>query len=77
MMGFCPICRREAAVLPDKSGDADGIDCVRHGKFKVSETVFAIDHDKRASTEQWEAALEKAKVRQPSALAPLILSYDF
>jgi hypothetical protein len=76
-MGFCPICRREAAVIPEKSRDADEFDCSRHGKFKVSGTVFAIDRDKRATPEQWEAALEKSKARQPTGAAPLILSYDF
>jgi hypothetical protein len=76
-MAFCPICKREAAALPDKAGEADGFDCLRHGKFKVAATVFAIATSKRASTEQWESALERAKARQPSALAPLILSYDF
>jgi hypothetical protein len=51
---------------------------VRHGKFKVAASVLAIDRNKRNSPEQWEAAaLEKAKVRQPSASAPLIASYDF
>jgi hypothetical protein len=76
-MGFCPICRREAAVVPDNGGDADQFDCVRHGKFKVAASVLAIDRNKRNSPEQWEAALEKAKVRRPSASAPLIVSYDF
>ena len=76
-MGFCPICKREAAALPDKNGDADGFDCPRHGKFRVAGTVFAITRDKRAAIAQWEAALEKAKARQPSGVVPLILSYDF
>jgi len=76
-MAFCPICRREAAVVPDQTGDADQFDCVRHGKFRVAARVFAIARDKRVTTEQWEAALEKAKARQPSAVTPLILSYDF
>lgn len=76
-MAFCPICRREAAVIPEKAGDADQFACIRHGKFKVSATVFAIARSKRASINQWETALEKAKARQPSALAPLIVSYDF
>jgi hypothetical protein len=76
-MVFCPICRSEAAVLPDKTGDADGFDCLRHGKFRIAGTVFAIAREKRSKIEQWEAALEKAKARQPSALVPLVLSYDF
>lgn len=76
-MAFCPICRREAAMLPENAGDADEFDCPRHGKFRVAGTVFGIARDKRATAGQWEVALEKAKLRQPSAVAPLILSYDF
>ena len=76
-MAFCPICKREAAALSDRAEEVDGINCPRHGKFKISGTVFAIDREKRATPEQWEAALEKAKARQPRAAAPLILSYDF
>jgi hypothetical protein len=76
-MAFCPICKREVAMLPDNAGDVDGFDCPRHGKFKVAGTVFAIARNKRAATEQWETALERAKARQPGAETPLILSYDF
>ena len=64
-------------MLPDKAGEADGFDGLRHGKFKIAGTVLAIAREKRANLEQWEAALERAKARQPSALVPLVLSYDF
>jgi hypothetical protein len=76
-MPLCPICKQETAAFADKAGRADGFDCPRHGKFKVSATVFSINRDKRASAEQWHAALEKARARQPSGVVPLILSYDF
>jgi hypothetical protein len=71
-MTTCPICGTEAAAL-DKTGDADGFDCQEHGKFKVAGSVFATKNPNR---EQWEAALQRAKKRQPDAWAPLIQTYD-
>jgi hypothetical protein len=76
MTTSCPICRSEAAAL-DKTGDADGFDCHEHGKFKVASSVFAQASTKSASREQWEAALKRAKTRQPGAWAPVILTDDF
>jgi hypothetical protein len=72
-MTTCPICGTEAAAL-DKTGHADGFDCHEHGKFKVSSSVFATKNPNR---EQWEAALKRAKTRQPDAWAPVIQIDDF
>ena len=73
-MAICPICKSEVKAL-DKTGDADGFDCLHHGRFKVSSTTFATKAN--ASRDQWEAALKRAKARQPSEWAPLIQSTDF
>jgi hypothetical protein len=67
----CPICGAEAERLP-KTGDSEGFDCPRHGKFKVADTVFAIETNGR-----WEGALAKAKARAEVDELPLIMTYDF
>jgi hypothetical protein len=71
----CPICKSEAATL-DKLGDATGYDCEQHGRFRVVDTIFATADIDRPRA-QWEAALKRAKDRQPDAWAPLITSDDF
>jgi hypothetical protein len=38
-MAICPICKSEVPVL-DKLGHADGFDCPKEGRFKVSEIVL-------------------------------------
>ncbi len=72
----CPICKSKAKPL-DKVGDWLGFDCERHGRFKVALTVFEMPGFMYAGIDQWEAALSKAKAREPDAWAPLIQSYDF
>jgi hypothetical protein len=74
-MTRCPICGAEAGQL-DKTGDADGIDCTRHGKFKVSGTVLST---KRGSVQaEWERALERARSRKRSSDPwPTVISTDF
>jgi hypothetical protein len=61
-MDTCPICGSEAETL-DRTGDADGFDCPRHGKFKVADSVLRSEPTKNRL--EWEAALlraaEKAK----------------
>ena len=47
------------------------------GRFKVALTVFEMPGFMYAGIDQWEAALSKAKAREPDAWAPLIQSYDF
>lgn len=73
-LDHCPICKTEAQRL-DKIGDADGFDCPRHGKIKVSGTVMATKMD--ATAEEWEAALKRAKERADSDEWPIIDGYDF
>jgi NMD protein affecting ribosome stability and mRNA decay len=73
---ICPICKTKAKPL-DKTGDADGFDCPRHGRFKVAGTVWAQPSKTNASVEAWEAALKRAKGRKPDEwAAPVILSDD-
>ena len=67
----CPICGSEAEPLP-KTGDSEGFDCVRHRKFKVAGTVFAIHTNGR-----WEIAYAIAKARAEVGELPLIMTYDF
>lgn len=67
----CPICGSDAAALP-KTGDAEGFDCSRHGKFKVAGSVFASN-----IRGGWESALAKAKARAKADELPLIMTYDF
>ena len=55
---ICPICKSSAKPL-DRVGDAEGYDCLRHGKFKVAGTALVTKKD--ANSEQWEAALKRAK----------------
>jgi hypothetical protein len=73
---ICPICKSEAKVLA-KVGDAIGYDCPQHGKFRVVETIFAIPSKIGATREQWEAALKRAREREPSEWASRIRSDDF
>jgi hypothetical protein len=72
-MTHCPICGSEAAEL-DRTGDAEGYDCARHGKFKVSRTVLRTERN--SDQTRWEGALQKAKVRAGSA-RPMIITTDF
>ena len=59
-MTSCPICDAECATV-EITGDAEGYDCARHGKFKVSRTVLAVEASKTRG--EWDAALERAKGR--------------
>lgn len=70
-MNICPICGSAAEPLP-RTGDSEGLDCPKHGKFKVAGTVFAIDTNGR-----WESAFAKAKARANVDELPLIMTYDF
>ena len=72
----CPICKSEAAAL-DKLGDATGYDCGAHGRFRVASSVFATAHLVAAPRQQWEAALKRARDRQPDEWAPTIKTTDF
>jgi hypothetical protein len=81
-MTVCPICKPESQSLPP-TGQAIGYDCQTHGKFKVSDSVFAETRTADATREQWEAALARAKKRakteepdEPDGW-PTILTYDF
>jgi hypothetical protein len=73
-MTVCPICKSQADEL-DRTGDATGFKCPRHGRFKVASSVFATKQD--AAQEQWERALQKAKAIAPDAWAACIQTYDF
>jgi hypothetical protein len=73
-MTICPICKSEAKTL-DKIDLNDGFDCPQHGHFKISSTVQVTGQNK--SRDQWEAALKRAKARQPGAWAPVIIDDDF
>ena len=76
-MEKAPICKSEVPVL-DKLGHADGFDCPKDGRFKVSETVLSMPEFMRRPRADWEAALKKAKaVNQPEEWAPCITSYHF
>ncbi len=73
-MTTCPICNSEAKTLA-KTGDADGFDCPVHHRFKVAGTVFATRSE--ASSDQWEAALEKAKALTEPGELPIIIDNFF
>lgn len=70
-MNACPICGSETEPLP-KTGDYKGVDCPRHGKFKVSGSVLATN-----ANGKWEDALAKAKARAKADEIPLIMTHDF
>ncbi len=67
----CPICGFEAQPLP-KTGDSEGFDCPKHGKFKVAGSVLAVD-----TKRNWQEALARAKQRAKPCELPLIMTYDF
>ena len=73
-MTSCPICNAECTAL-DPAGDAEGYDCARHGKFKVSRTVLAVKPSKTGS--EWDAAFERAKGRASPGEWPCITTHDF
>jgi hypothetical protein len=73
---ICPICKTKAQPL-DKVGDAAGFECATHERFRVVDSVFAIPALCEAPREKWEAALRRAKQRQPGERAPMIETYDF
>jgi hypothetical protein len=73
---ICPICKSEAKLL-DRTGDATGYECAEHGRFRLAGTIFAIPVQIDALREKWEAALKRARERQPNEWAPLTESTDF
>lgn len=75
-MSTCPICGSKAGELP-KTGDAEGYDCPRHGRFKVSESVLRSEPRPGIGQSHWENALKTAKDRVASGETPLITTYDF
>ena len=72
----CPICGAKAKPL-DRISDADGFECVNDGRFRVSCSVSATTALVAKPKQEWRAALERSRARQPSAWAPMITSYDF
>ena len=75
-MNACPICGAETEEL-DRTGVAEGFDCPRHGKFKVSGSVLGSDAYLNAPSPQWEAALEKVRRRTIQDATPCITTSDF
>ena len=73
---LCPICKSPVVQQLNRTGDAIGYACPTHGNFKVADTVFAEAKAKDYTREQWEAALDKAKEREPESW-PLIITDDF
>lgn len=71
-MSTCPICGTKANELP-KTGDAEGYDCPRHGRFKVSDRVLR--SEQRRSVGEWEAALKRATDHAKPDELPLITTY--
>jgi hypothetical protein len=61
----------------DRTEDATGLDCERHGKFKVANTVFKDNRVKNYTPAQWEAALRKERERTKEGEWPVIKSSDF
>jgi hypothetical protein len=73
---LCPICKSPAQELA-RTGDATGFHRATHSVFKVADTVFAEQRTKNYTSEQWEAALRKAKERTKTGEWPLITTNDF
>jgi hypothetical protein len=73
----CPICKSAAVQELDRTGDAIGYACPKHGDFKVADSVFAEAKTKDYTTEQWGAALDKAEQRAEPDAWPLIMTDDF
>ena len=73
---LCPICKSAVQGL-DRTGDATGYACAKHGNFEVANTVFAEAKVKDYTEQQWEAALEKAKQRAEPDSWPLVITDDF
>jgi len=73
---ICPICKSPAQELP-RAGDATGFRCVMHNNFKVADTVAGELRAEAYTTQQWEAALQKAKQRTKLGEWPVIRSSDF
>ena len=72
----CPICKSPAEEL-DRTGDATRYYCATHTAFKVVHAVVADERAKDYTSEQWEAALLKAKQRRRPGEWPLITTNDF
>jgi hypothetical protein len=73
---LCPICKSPAVQELDRTGNATGFHCPTHGDFKVADNVFVVAKVKDYTPEQWEAALDKAKEREPEGW-PLVITDDF
>jgi hypothetical protein len=73
---LCPICKSAVQEL-DRTGDATGYACPKHGNFKVADSVFAEAKVKDYTEQQWEAALDKAKERTEPDSWPLVITDDF
>ena len=57
----------EVEVL-DRTGDAEGFDCFRHGKFKVSRTFLDVQLAKTRG--EWEAAFEGLRTEPAPTCGP-------
>jgi hypothetical protein len=72
----CPICKTEAQPL-DTIGDADDFECATHERFRLAGSVFGTPALREAPREKWEAALKRARARQPGEWAPTVTTKDF
>jgi hypothetical protein len=72
-MADCPICLVQAETT--KEVDAVRYRCINHNEFRVADTVFAIEGLMRRPSDDWEAALKKARV--DAAGMRTITTYSF
>jgi hypothetical protein len=72
----CPICGASAKEWFPTGGDFHDISCPTHDEFEVSGTAMTTRRG-RASQDDWERALERAKLRAESGKRPRILDDDF
>jgi hypothetical protein len=72
----CPICGAEAQELSPTGGDFHHIRCPNHDEFEVSGTAMSLREGK-ASSEHWETALGRAKLRAEPGKRPRIMDSDF
>jgi len=74
-MTTCPVCKLEAQDIEPGFFDGKTFRCPKHGDFDVSDT--ALTTRLSASSDEWEAALNKATTRVGAGKRPKILDLDF
>ena len=76
-MAICPICKITASEIQKDFFFGKTYRCPRHKEFDVMAQVLESSTHMKASSNEWEAALERASEKATNRSRPLIRLFDF